>query len=325
MDGLFLVHLSDLHLGASMQPLRLQELAASIPWALYDIGYRGEEFFLVVSGDITQCGGADQFALAHSFLRSRLHFGRLSADSAGLRLTNESIACVPGNHDQWGGFDWTLTRPSFPAAFDPRILGRHFRPTPWVKEWQSETSKVKLQLFGLDSNSGLNGTNARARGVISTRQFEEWETLLAELNAHNRSTPVIRAAVLHHNVFSAADWGRRVLDRVANPAWPLDDTSRERLLQICAREDISLLFTGHAHSFEAHEQRYDRLVDNSTSRIVRELRCSTTLKSYPLEFLIHRARIAGNRKQWQYWRFIWSEKKGRYSHSTLAPDGQFLL
>jgi hypothetical protein len=328
MDGIFLAHISDLHFGASLNPVVYQKLPTAIMHALASIGPTIREYNLVVSGDITQCGASYQFTLAQSLIRSRMRFGRSPADSTGFDLRSNFVAMVPGNHDQWGGRDWLRPSPISPAGYDEKIMGSQFRKTPWVKNWNSPCNRLQMQIIGVNSNSGVRGTNALARGVISDVEFnklrERLETLPVVTDRH-----VARAIVTHHNLFSPADWRTRFLELKKNhllpSAWPMDDDSRERLLQIAAENDVQIIFTGHTHRFnkaDLRPQSFHRPIFGDF-RVVRELRCATTLKGGELEFIIHRIYLTNDDVRWAYWRFTWDMRQGMFIRDRREPDEDF--
>jgi len=174
---------------------------------------------VVVSGDLTSSGDPSEFAVAHSFFRSEWRLRRYDISpidqGAGLALSDNDYAAVPGNHDNWYGRGW----PESPS-YNPDLYPYHFRPTPWSKVWSSEHGTFRLHLCGIDSNSGLHGSNRRARGAIDSAQLGA----LANEPPHDPNVATVKAIVVHHLLAYVAP-------RTKFHALELEPQSREALLQ----------------------------------------------------------------------------------------------
>ncbi|MGH9754012.1 MAG: TIR domain-containing protein, partial [Blastocatellia bacterium] len=85
-----ILHLSDLHFGVSDDPIvRLQPLISDLKDRKEGFGIDNLDY-LVISGDLTNRGGHEEFEQVHEFL---------SALVKEMKLTAERTIIVPGNHD----------------------------------------------------------------------------------------------------------------------------------------------------------------------------------------------------------------------------------
>lgn len=331
-----IAHISDLHFG--------DVLANNVfSFASHRVGYAAHDFMLcldfpnalefiraelldisddevintVVSGDLSATGIERDFIVAHTILRSRVRIKRdgLGRD-AGFSLADDRIGAVPGNHDHWNGLH--LSRP---RAYTPSIFPTHFRQTPWVKRWSDAASKIELEIYGIDSNSGLASmrTNLRARGSFSKAELDGLRIELekSKKRAVEEGTSRVRALVTHHSLsYAGGPFG----------AMTLDYTSRDELLKIAAEYKIAVIMTGHTHDLDAHPHPVHD--PNGIINEVWELRSATTFQgpAWPKHqgFWCHTIWLSANGPRWYGWRFQWAgtrfEIKAPHSATGYTPD-----
>ncbi len=260
---------------------------------------------VVVSGDLSVSGTAQQFAVAHAFVRSRFPINRLpgGTDFMGLgAVSADEVAIVPGNHDHWDGSRVTL------PPHNPGLYEEQFRATPWPKTWLSSDGKIALELYGVDSNSGWGANEAPlaqrraagalARGRISNQQFDALEDLLKASGP--RADTTARAFVCHHSLA----YGGKTFKRAE-----LDQWSKDRLLDLAAKYEVSAVLTGHTHDPVAHQ--FQRLDSKGHYRSCYELRagCAVGFKDGATDeigFLGHRVGIVGGTLRWDCVRLSWN-------------------
>jgi hypothetical protein len=102
---------------------------------------------------------------------------------------------------------------------------------------------VELEIYGIDSNSGLRGsTNFRARGAFSPHEISALDALLADSDNRIPSQGLrrVRAIVAHHSLSHAGGvTGKEILDY----------SSRDDLLTMAAKYGVPCILTGHVHDF----------------------------------------------------------------------------
>jgi len=260
LDQIVLVHISDLHFTQTIvnNTFFFQDLAGrhahdfnlcraflialSEVRVICDLG-DGEPIYVAVTGDITSAGAATEFPVVHSFIRSRWLLRREPPrQDLGLAMSNDYLAAVPGNHDHWNGAMFFNAQ-----AYSTEILPAHFRPTPWRKKWTSPGGKLLLEIYGIDSNSGmaLLPRNARARGAFSPDEVTQLEELLRTSDKESVPAGVahrIRILLTHHSPSFTA----------YNPPFnfmELDFASKQALLDLAATYRIITILTGHTHDF----------------------------------------------------------------------------
>ena len=199
MDQLAFIQISDLHFGdkignnefGSISGFRSHDyqLCRGLAEATEDVrsqlDLKDERLGILISGDVTATGSDQEFLVAHSFIMCRWRL-RLTPPNewAGLDTGERDLVSIPGNHDHWNG------RKIMSGAYNSRIIGKHFHRTPSRKIWESTEGGLELELFCLDSNSGMEGkwSNQRARGRVHPDEFEELEQLLKKSDRELKST-----------------------------------------------------------------------------------------------------------------------------------------
>jgi 3',5'-cyclic AMP phosphodiesterase CpdA len=250
---------------------------------------------VVCSGDLTLVGGVEEFAVAHAFLRDSVRMTRqMPADYFGLATPDNLIGSVPGNHDQWRGRHGTLNFFKGVPPYTPSLAGRHFRSTPWWKEWKAPDDSKRLQLFGVDSNSGHSPRGRFShfqRGSISDKQFKRLENDLATTP---RPPGCARAIVCHHSP-SYRSWIPAV-NR-------MDRRSQKELRRLAALHGVNAILTGHTHDFT-----WKNIAANGDPEFW-ELRAPSTTATQQKDngFFIHQIKpLPGDRWEWYVWQYLWN-------------------
>jgi 3',5'-cyclic AMP phosphodiesterase CpdA len=330
-EPITIIHISDLHFGSILANNQFPVIGG---WAAHDFRLcRGlpltmeyiratllelgdaDEIRVVASGDLTATGTQQEFAVAHSYLRSRLRLRRPPPGrETGLVLADNEIAAVPGNHDHWDGK--TLPRPT---AYTKSIFPRYFRKTPWMKAWVSLGGALELEVYGIDSNSGFEHkkTNFRAKGEFSGHELQILEQLLKESDLHRppHGTSRVRALVTHHSLTYTGRFPGII---------SLEDSSRDRIVKLAAEYKIGAILTGHTHESNFHKFTV-HVTNPPLTRDVWELRAATTFQgpSGPNKqgFWCHLIRTDAGGPFWTAWRFQWDGNAFRCTSGT--PDVDF--
>lgn len=315
MEQVGIVHISDPHFGAD--PLNKTvglnpgwraydlRLCVQLPQAIKEARITGaladhDPLYVVISGDLTRFGHPTEFCVANTYLLSEWVTGPRGRTRIGLRCPPRELFSVPGNHDHWKGTRWFP-----PNAYDPVKVRRQFVPTVWTTELLSGAGRLRVELFGVDSNSGFSpgSTNPDADGVLSRTELDVLQGLLDQSvrNAKRSGAVAVRSIICHHTLEER---------RPELHARPLRPESRKQLLLLAAQFDVRTILTGHKHSFGV----IDHLVPLPSSPIVRELRAATTLQTSrgketdtPRGFWLHRVRLQGHghRPDWDSWMAVW--------------------
>ena len=264
----------------------------------------------MVSGDLTSEGSPSEFPVAHTFLRA---FWRLRRDipmkSTGVDLSDDRLGIVPGNHDHWNGQH--LGPVPIPQSYNKSIFPKHFRPTPWKKVWKDMKGQIELEIYGLDSNSGLAGNiNIRAMGSFSNYEVQQLEAWLNESDQQPANPGVhrVRAIVTHH---SPSYTGAGPLGLM------LDANSRQKLYDIALKYGIACVLTGHVH-----DSAYVK-IDIGQGKFLWEFRSATTLQGTPKPgvqgFLGHRIWLKSDQPWWSMCRYSWG------SHAFFRKEKAFCV
>lgn len=327
---IYFAHISDLHFGDTLINRRgglvpgqrphdvgkCMALPSGLEAAMIEAGVPDDAGIqMIVSGDLTVSGSKQQLAVAHAFIRSRPAINRLPGPYGriGLNVGADSLGAIPGNHDHWGGNRTTLT------AYNGSLFPNDFRATPWMKSWPSYGRDFEVDVFGIDSNSGLKPpgrfavskrlAGSLARGSISNDEFAKLENLLQGSAA--KSSDVVRIIVCHHSV----SYRSGLLGTLE-----LEQTSRDRLLKLAADYGVAGILTGHAHM--SHYAMLQTRDSSGNYRRIHELRCSATV-GWPMNakeeagFLFHRVIRQGTGWNWDIWRYGWDGSG--FSCATSQP------
>jgi hypothetical protein len=322
-DQIVLFHLSDLHIGTALMPSPdefhkyragfnthdfrlLQPLELALAHARRRLQmHPSEPMEVVISGDLTQSGTDNDYATAMALLHERWRW-RFGEDERwlGFGWPRGHVHTVPGNHDHW-------RHARFPTAFSRELARSWFEPTPWRHVIRSRGGTIELELYGVDSNSGLEDPaspgkpNPFAGGEVSTFEIEELKRRLQSADAASATDgPAVLRAIVCHHAFSPAGWW---LD-----AKPLRQRSRDKLCGLALEFGIAAVLTGHTHEFKVEDWPHKT---DLGSCVLKELRCGTTLQGQVGEmgrqsFLVHRIeRLAGSLTcRWTAWRYQFGGK-----------------
>lgn len=331
MDQIVIAHISDVHFGDQLFNDRFgfisgwrphdMELCAKLKDALEDVHVTAslrdnESIHVVLTGDLSQHGSASNFATADTYFHKWTLESSDSTGGLGLGLELPRLPMIPGNHDHWQRPGSILPRP---RAYNPKIFPKPFKKTPWHERLASTEEGISLDLFGVDSNSGLaqNRTNLLAQGSISDEEFGKLEALL---EANPRSEPNNVRVILCHHALSK---------RWATFTWVLSPESVQELAQIVDHHGISAVLTGHTHDFL---QTVDASDPTTRPEGVVELRSATTLKG-PASlhkrqgFWAHRIRFdqSNNSLEWTSWRYQWNGSRFVRTVEELGPWVRFRI
>jgi hypothetical protein len=324
-DFVAFLQISDLHIGTSLMPspsdyhrwragynphdfrlLRPLEQAFKDARLLAGLA-KADPLHVVISGDLTQSGLDNDYATAMALVHHRVQwtFGTVPR-VLGLGLPRERTFSIPGNHDHW-------RRKKFATAYSPGLAPDWFEATPWKHPIDGAAGRLRLELYGMDSNSGfydpddLPTSNFRARGEICDQEFEELDKQLRQVSQPRGHAPlsVVRAFVCHHGFSQMGGF----LD-----ARPLGRASRQRLVRLAAEHGVSVALTGHTHGFHVQDWRTEP--GEKPAGVLRELRCATTLQGTKTSpglqgFWMHRiARYGGSGEcEWKAWKYQFAGKE----------------
>jgi Calcineurin-like phosphoesterase len=283
-DQLVLVHLSDLHVGTRLMPtsrdigrvsglnphdyrlLRPLELAFRDVRRTFQLT-ADEPLNIVISGDLTQAGLDNDYATVMALLYRRWQWRFPPNErTLGFGWSRDRVFTVPGNHDHW--------RRARSTAYTRGLAPDWFEVPPWKHTLESRHGSIRLELFGVDSNSGLESASNPGRGsflaggAISHEELQVLEERLAAVDGESDATiAVVRALVCHH-AFSR--------EGLLDP-WPLDVGSRQTITQLAVRYDIGAVLTGHTHAFD--DKDWPATLPDGRRGVLKELRCASTLQA----------------------------------------------
>ena len=358
MERIILVQLSDIHVGSvrnkfypstslraglhGHDPLLLRKLALAFS-ALRTPRHLNmadnEPLHVVVSGDLTCTGLRTDFSQTYTYLFSALIPNAPGKGAVGLLIPKSCLWAVPGNHDHWDGHHrWPQ------PAHDPSLFPDLFDETPWQSPLILSPKKtLGLELFGVDSNSGLAGQpyNDTAWGALSVAELYGPQTGLAQrlkisVAMQPKNVHIVRAIVCHHSLNNKAkagippaavgkspSWSQRARERFMtwfigqNPD-PLHPSSVAEILKIAHQYEVKALLTGHTHYFwlERHP-----LQGNPG---VWEARCATTLQG-PAQtavqgFYVHQISLEGVPPK-----PVWRSQQYSYAVNKFVPQSSWRI
>ena len=135
-----------------------------------------------------------------------------------------------------------------------------------------------MEIFAVDSASGFSPSrkNRRARGIISDGELNILE---GSLSKAAQRLGVVRAIVCHHSLLYGAPVRKAVAYRDILGSNQLNDTSRERLLQLALRHQVTAILTGHVHRTLPLFPHRRTVVTGSPNRLTTEVVSQTTLQT----------------------------------------------
>ena len=293
-DQIILIQISDIHICEIIENNDFSgnegywghtpELTAALREAIVDATERlqlppGVPVYVVMSGDLTSRGLAEEFPVAHTYLMS--HWVRDAAGlfCEGLDLEPDQVLTVPGNHDHWNGFEgprrFRLLKPwnylkRWPPAYTPWIFRTGFKTTPWIRSIQDPKSELLMEVYGIDSNAGLaaKSTNLRAQGRYSVAEIRKLGRLLNASFKRPMAVGMrrkIRVLVSHHGIYPNTNF------KWYQSALPLDSDSQRALMLLANRRQIQVMLTGHFHEV-THFGHISTL--GATAHTLNEIRCA---------------------------------------------------
>ena len=236
VDGIGILHLSDLHFGSSFGFPQGTDPGPTISRRLEDILTRGCEqrpAAVVISGDITTRGEHEGFLSARKFIHSLLD---------KLNLDVSSLIVVPGNHDILLD-DLTPTRD---YAIEQGY--RDFLSLLYGHEMEMERIQWIRDATGADYIFSLvNSSRPRSRstmeyGYVGSDRSEPVLGAAGELRKELGSKNIISVLVLHHHVMPAPML--EVPDRERPVSLTLD---AGELVTLAHRFGVDLILHGHQH------------------------------------------------------------------------------
>ncbi|MGD2108663.1 MAG: metallophosphoesterase [Phycisphaerae bacterium] len=247
-----------------------------------------EDAQLIVSGDLTSYGHADQFAASQDFLEDGLKYWR---GNVCLRVPDWDRYTVPGNHDHWPGRPTVFGRP-------PAALAQTVHPTSFVTPFQL-SGGLCLRLIGINTDSEVRPFGywrLLAIGSFADQLAEAQQDLAAPVDGE------IRVMLLHH---SRLYGGRRYMRPLM-----MCEQSRHLLDQFLAAEDVRVLLCGHVHAPSVRQYAAQSPAGQSVP--VLECRCGTTMQrdEAPLQW-----------KKWCKWTF---EPNTLLVHRLHRGDGHIV-
>jgi hypothetical protein len=283
MEQIFLAHISDLHTGSRMYGNQLWHLPIVSAQNGHDsilcngltLAWRGLRATLripadvpihvAVTGDLTRIGAYVDFGLNNDFLRNTWPPQRNFGVRPGMSLGQDEFSAVPGNHDQWAGAPYIF----LPAAYNPFPFRRWFGAVPWGPGLVSRPKgKLRLEIYGVDSNSGLQGGligfTASQNGRIASAEFTDLKRRLASAASPPSGTVRVRSFVVHHS-----------FDNLAAPPAPLDPADRDQLLNLAGIHDVRVVLSGHTHYWVAQPWPVPKM---APTKEIWELRSPSTLQ-----------------------------------------------
>lgn len=241
-----ILHLSDIHFGLHYFTDDLSISKDSVPAAdkptlFSTLSNSGIQFDLpVISGDLTQIGGTDEFAQAATFIKQLL--GIASVDKNAVMPGPLPVVVVPGNHD----INWSLAQ----ANKNDRSIGwmffRGFADSIGVERqgdlpeqmWYLRDLRPRFPVIMLGINSAVIENKDDHRGYIGDSQLR---AAMQEVNSRDPGRECVRVAIFHHHLESVAsieqDFGKP------------DEVLRDSAVTIeqLHRNRFSLVMHGHRH------------------------------------------------------------------------------
>ena len=275
-----------------------------------------DRLHVLVTGDLTSGGADNEFKLVHEYLHEQ-NVDPVDGDSYGLGIPKQDIffASIAGNHDHWGDH----CMPGVPA-FSPLIYGSGWFEKTVRRVWWSPNSKLKLEIYGVDSASGLavSRSNYWALGKLSATELKGLELELLQSNTDEplaAGTSRVRIICCHHSLVYNKGNGPTpgIIDETTH-ANIIDAGSTAALLQIARDYDVAAVLTGHIHKFWTHKHAVG-------SRWVWEITCSTTsqAKSGQNGFWVHQISLVNGKPSARSIPYSWNPTDHDFERRESGP------
>lgn len=206
---------------------------------------------IVLTGDLTACGRAEEFERASRFVTSAYE---IDGNVLGLKEADVFTRTIPGNHDHWPGTGEIRGPKSeaFKKLFD----------APMKMFELTLASGHQFQLFGINSDAdvrpdGWDRTMARGCFESEVNRLDRGGAIPAP------SGKQIRALLVHHSPVHFSLTGALEIDR----------RSQRALNAWLRKSGVSVILTGHIHGARGH---VTRVQDRDTKWDLLEARCGTT-------------------------------------------------
>jgi 3',5'-cyclic AMP phosphodiesterase CpdA len=250
-DDLVTIHLSDLHVG-KRYPFRLpgmegienrgvRSAADLLRKDLQSLGLLGRLDAIVISGDFTDEGRAEEFRAARHVVEEILEAACLGAGE---------LLILAGNHD----IDWGPQKPDLPdpdtgvcrdnyADFQELLSkGRRRDPRADLLTVPSRNGRRMLRLVSLDSNF-IESKSASGIGFVAPDSFDHALALLEKSRKENAEKELLTWIVVHHHVFPVSSLPAKYAfgNRVSVMANAVD------LLDFAGQCGAEAILHGHQH------------------------------------------------------------------------------
>jgi 3',5'-cyclic AMP phosphodiesterase CpdA len=206
---------------------------------------------VVVSGDVTSCGGWDEFSNANKFLASKL---AMPFGAVGLSFPAWRQQAIPGNHDHWPGRPVILGKPN-------KTVARTFLSGyPRVRSIRRGSGRP-IHLVTINTDSDVRPLGRHRLFAIGSFQ-SQLAAAKTQLSAMEETG--VRVLALHHS------WHKK------NGFLRISRASRGALEQFLEQESISIILTGHVHTPLVRHFTVSSAPSPQSAMRVWECRCGTT-------------------------------------------------
>jgi predicted phosphohydrolase len=275
------MHISDLHFG-TLDPSCFN--AANAWWMRFPIldGFLGhseraifaldrrfaqlkaENARLIITGDLTTCGKADEFQLFDEYAGADPSVNVLNY--SGLRTPGWQERAIPGNHDYWPG---TIKIFGAPQG----VVYRIFNDLPRISDLDPIGGGYQVRFIWINSDADV-GHRSIHRGLARGGCFSHFEKLEPDMPA--LIDKEIRILCMHHSPTYKAK---------APSKWALemDHSSRERAAKFIIDHRISVVLCGHLHS--PPHVNHELAVSGKRHALFLEARCGSTSQVKPSDLL----------------------------------------
>lgn len=187
----------------------------------------GESFEVILTGDLTRCGGKDELGLANHYLTTSASFPSTNPVPTGLQL-GALPQHVAGNHDHWGGYNSIFSTAASHYKTTAPYTSHKF---PYVKSGRT-IAGYQFTFIGIDSDADVNpGSPER---ILGQGHF------LSQIASLRKNLPPckpkeFRVLVIHH------------ARNVTNLTLRMTSPSLASLNQLMAWANVKVVLSGHTH------------------------------------------------------------------------------
>lgn len=204
MDGVRIVHLSDLHISEHL--LRTPDSHFKLPhryghdvqiFLALDAFLRNTDWdILAITGDLTRIGNSESFEIVRNWLENKINIGNIEVGQQLSARTNRHYVVIPGNHDRFGGGLDQGSLDKYHNEFDP------IRPGT-TKEIDIRGQRVRFHLFDSSWEKG---------GFAIGKIYDQ------DLVPRQTADDVIEIGLLHHHFIQAPSHQRESGTELDNSA-----------------------------------------------------------------------------------------------------------